>query len=231
VLIAAALGGVLFFIGAGAAFGSGFLVVAVASRRRVELALAGVIALVLLGSGAFALWGQASWNDGAARQRDRGALIFIDMSVAIDAAAAAAPDGWAAATLAAKATDLAPIEQLRFLPATLVGHPLRGIIVADCAGSERLEVAARDGDALVVLEMIPCGPGPQIATIEIPDFMVHTDASATYVLGIEVKPVNEGPRGGMNRAMILVALTGTPDPDRDALLATFVAAFGTEGPR
>jgi len=35
----------------------------------------------------------------------------------------------------------------------------------------------------------------------------------------------------MNRAIMLVAPTGTPDPDRDALLATFVAAFGTAEPR
>ena len=34
----------------------------------------------------------------------------------------------------------------------------------------------------------------------------------------------------MNRALLPVALTGTPDPDQDALLAAFVAAFGMDEP-
>ena len=231
VLIAVPLGAALFHVGFSAAFASGFLVVALASRRRVDLVPAGVLSLALLGVGVFVLWGQASSNDRAAQQRDRGAVIFIDMSVAIDAAAIAAPDDWAVAALAAKATDLAPNEQLRFLPATLVGHPLRGLIVVDCAGSESLEVVARDGDAPAVLGTAACSSEPQIVTIEIPDFTVHTDASATYVLGIQVDDVNQGPTGGMNRALLLVAPTGTSDPDQAALLASFVAAFGTEEPR
>jgi hypothetical protein len=49
---------------------------------------------------------------------------------------------------------------------------------------------------------------------------------------MSIDPVpNDGSVDGMNRAMILVALAGTPDPDRDVLLATFVAAYGTERPR
>lgn len=42
---------------------------------------------------------------------------------------------------------------------------------------------------------------------------------------------NDGSIDGMNRAMILVALTGTPDPDQDALNASFAAAYGTGEPR
>jgi hypothetical protein len=90
---------------------------------------------------------------------------------------------------------------------------------------------ARDGAAPEVLGTISCSPKPQVLTIEIPDFTVHTDASATYVLGIEVEAIEEEPTDGMNRAMTVVALAGMPDPDRDALLASFVAAFGTEEPR
>lgn len=231
VLISIVLGGGWFtYIGLSAAFAAGFLVVGVASRRRAELVVAGVLALALLGSGVFVLRGQASQGDSLARRMERVALL-PEMSVAIHAAAAAAPDGWAVATLAAKVTDFAPSDQLGYLPARLIGPPLRGLIVVDCAGSERLEVVALDGDTPVVLETIPCSPEPQVATIEVPGFTVHTDASATYVLGIEVDAVNEGSGGGMNRAMLLVALTGTPHPDRDALLAAFVAAFGREEPR
>ena len=232
VLVAAVLGGTLFLVGFAAAFGAGFLVVAVASRRRAELVLAGVLAVVLLGSGAFVVWGQASQTNSLARRMERVALLPVDMSVAVDAAAAAAPDGWAVATLAAKVTDFAPSEQLGYLPAGLIGRPLRGIIVVDCVGSGRLEVAARDGNTVVdVLGTSPCSPEPQVVTIEIPGSTVHTDASASYVLGIGVDPVDEGPAGGMNRAMLFVAVTGTPDPDRSALVSAFVAAFGTEVPR
>ena len=74
-------------------------------------------------------------------------------------------------------------------------------------------------------------PAQKVVTIPIPIFTVDADPSATYVLGIAVDPVNEGPTGGMNRALLLVALTDTPDPDREALVAPFVAAFGTEEPR
>ncbi len=229
VLISIMLGGGLsLLIGPSAAFAAGFLVVAVDCRRRTELVIAGVLALALLGSGALIFLGQASQGNSLGRRTERVALV-PDMSVAIDAAAAAAPDGWAVATLAAKVTDFAPTVELGFLPARLVGHPLRGIIVVDCSGSERLEVVAL-GDAPVVLGTIPCGPERQVGTIAIPDFTVQT-GSADYVVGIEVEAVDEGPSGGMNRALMLVALTGTPDPDRDALLAAFVAACGTEEPR
>ena len=231
VLIAAALAGTLFLVGLSAAFAAGYLVVAVASRRRAELVLAGILALALLGSGMLVVWVQASQTNSLARRMERVALLPVDMSVAVDAAAAAAPDGWAVATLAAKVTDFAPSEQLGYLPAGLIGHPLRGIIVVDCTGSRRLEVVARDGDVVEGLGSSPCSPEPQVVTIEIPGSTVRTDASATYVLGIEVDPVDEGPAGGMDRALLLVALAGTPDPDRDALLATFVAAFGAEKPR
>jgi hypothetical protein len=133
-------------------------------------------------------------------------------------------------------TDYAPSEEGGFLPARLVGQPLRGIIVVDCAGSERLEVVARDrdapaSDASVVLGTTQCRPEPQVVTIEIPIFTLDADPSATYVLGIAVDPINEGPTGGMNRALLLVALTDTPDPDREALVAPYVAAFGTQEPR
>jgi len=108
--------------------------------------------------------------------------------------------------------------------------------VVDCAGSERLEVVARDRDAPaefapVVLGTTMCRPEPQVVTIAIPIFTVDAEPSATYVLGIALHPINESPTGGMNRALLLVALTDTPDPDREALVAPFVAAFGTEEPR
>jgi len=219
-----------------AALAAGFLVVAVTSRRRGEPVLAGVLALALLTLGLFPLWGQASQNDAGARRATRVALLPADWPTAVAAAAASAPDGWAVPTLTARVTDYAPSEEGGVLPARLVGHPLRGIIVVDCAGSERLQVVARDrdaptGEAPVVLGTSPCRLEPQVVTIEIPVFTVHANPSATYVLGIDVDPVNEAPTGGMHRAMLLVALPGTPDPDRAALLATFVASFGTEAPR
>jgi hypothetical protein len=219
-----------------AALVAGFLVIAVTSRRRGEPVLAGVLALTLLALGLFPLLGQASQNDDGARRATRVALLPAEWQGALAAAAASAPDSWAVPTLSARVTDYAPSEEGGFLPARLVGQPLRGIIVVDCAGSKQLEVVARHrdapaGDAPVVLGTTQCRQEPQVVTIEIPVFTVHTDPSATYVLGIAVDPINEDPTGGMNRALLLVALTGTPDPDREALVAPFVAAFGTEEPR
>ena len=219
-----------------AALAAGFLVIAVTSRRRGEPVLAGVLALALLALGLFPILGQASQNDGGARRAARIALLPAEWQAAVAAATAAAPDNWAVPTLSARVTDYAPSEEGGFLPVRLVGQPLRGIIVVDCAGSERLHVVARDRDAPaevapVVLGTTTCRPEPQVVTIAIPIFTVDADPSATYVLGIAVDPINEGPTGGMNRALLLVALTDTPDPDREALVAPFVAAFGTEEPR
>jgi hypothetical protein len=237
VLLSAVVGGGwLLNASAIAAFAVGFLVVAVTSRRRGEPVLAGALAVALLALGVFPLLGQASQNDTGARRAERVALLPVEWQAAVAAATAAAPDRWAVPTLSARVTDYASSEEGGFLPARLVGQPLRGIIVVDCAGSERLEVVARDRDAPaevapVILGTTPCSPEPQVVTIEIPIFTVDADPSATYVLGIAVDPVNEGPTGGMNRALLLVARTDTPDPDREALLAPFVAAFGTEEPR
>ena len=229
-------GGWLLNASAIAAFAAGFLVVAVTSRPRGEPVLAGALAIALLALGVFPLLGQASQNDAGARRAARVALLPVDWQAAVAVATAAAPDRWAVPTLSARVTDYAPSEEGGFLPARLVGQPLRGIIVVDCAGSERLQVVARDRDAPaevapVVLGTTTCRPEPQVVTIPIPIFTVDADPSATYVLGIAVDPVNEGPTGGMNRALLLVALTDTPDPDREALVAPFVAAFGTEEPR
>ncbi|HTG42447.1 MAG TPA: hypothetical protein VK697_12625 [Methylomirabilota bacterium] len=237
VLLSAVVGGGwLLNASAIAAFAVGFLVVAITSRRRGEPVLAGALAVALLALGVFPLLGQASQNDTGARRAERVALLPVEWQAAVAAATAAAPDRWAVPTLSARVTDYAPSEEGGFLPAGLVGQLLRGIIVVDCAGSERLEVVARDRDAPadvapVVLGTTTCRPEPQVVTIAIPIFTVDSDPSATYVLGIAVDPVNEGPTGGMNRALLLVALTDTPDPDREALLAPFVAAFGTEEPR
>jgi hypothetical protein len=237
VLLSAVVGGGwLLNASAIAAFAVGFLVVAITSRRRGEPVLAGALAVALLALGVFPQLGQASQNDTGARRAERVALLPVEWQAAVAAATAAAPDRWAVPTLSARVTDYAPSEEGGFLPAGLVGQLLRGIIVVDCAGSERLEVVARDRDAPadvapVVLGTTTCRPEPQVVTIAIPIFTVDSDPSATYVLGIAVDPVNEGPTGGMNRALLLVALTDTPDPDREALLAPFVAAFGTEEPR
>jgi hypothetical protein len=231
VLIAAAFGGALLFVGAGVAYATGFLVVAVASRSRTHTVIAGALALVLLGSGSFLVWAQASQGDGLGRRMERVALLPPDMSAAVAAASAAAPDGWAVATLTAKVTDFAPVAELGYLPAPMVGLPLRGIMVADCAGAERLHVTARSDEVVFELATIPCSPDPQLAAFDIPAFAVRTDPAASYILGIEVDPVHEGSPGGMHRAMTLVALEGTPDPDRAGILAAFAAGFGTEAPR
>jgi hypothetical protein len=231
-------GGGFTLIGPGAAFAAGFLVVAAATRRRVELVAAGALVVALLGSGALVLWGQASANSSLSQRMDRVGLLPPDWSAAVDAAGAAAPDGWAVGTIAAKVTDFAPSESLGYLPPGMAGHPLRGLVVVDCAGAGSLEVVARDGDlpldatgdSPIPLGTVACDPEPQVVHIQIPDFTIHTGV-ADYVLRIDVRPLDEGPAGGMNRALLLVARADTPDPDRDALLAAFVAAFGIERPR
>ena len=78
---------------------------------------------------------------------------------------------------------------------------------------------------------VACDPEPQIVAIEIPAFTVQTFPMATYVNGIGVDPADEGPSGGMTRALVLVSLADAKDPTSDELLATFAAAFGNEEPR
>ncbi len=231
-LVSTVLGGGWFTLfGLGAALAAGFIVVGAASRRRVETALAGAVATMLLGLGAVVVIGQASQDDSLARRMERVALLPPEMSVAVDAAAAVAPDPWVVAFLAGRVTDFSPSEELGYLPTGLVGRPLRGIVVVDCAGSESLEIVAQDGDGLVVLGTVSCDREPQVVSIQVPEATVHTDPAASFVDGIEVSDVNQGPAGGMIRALLLVSLTDTSDPDRGALLATFVAAFGSDEPR
>jgi hypothetical protein len=230
-VLMAASGGALIFVGAAVAFASGFLVVAAASRSRTQSVIAGVLAVVLLGSGSVLVWAQASQGDSLGRRMERVALLPPDRSAAVAAASDAVPDAWAVATLAAKVTEFAPVAELGYLPAPLVGPPLRGIMVADCAGAEGLHVTARSGEVVFELATIPCSPDPQLAAFDIPAFAVRPDPSASYILGIEVDPVHEGSAGGMHRAMTPVALEGTPDPDRAMVLATFAAGFGTVAPQ
>lgn len=86
------------------------------------------------------------------------------------------------------------------------------------------------GTQLVVGSM-PCRPEPQLMTFSIPG-VVNSGMPPAYVARFSVDPVpNDGSIDGMNRAMILVALSAAPDPDQDALLATFAAAYGPERPR
>ena len=155
-LISVALGAVFsLFVALSAAFAAGYLVVAAASGRRGDRALAGVLAVALLGVGLVPLWAQVSLNAGAGRLTERAALLPADMSVAIDAAAAAAPDGWAVAELLAKGTNIGSSTS-RDLPETLIGRPLRGLVVVDCAGPADLEVVTTDDhEATVVVGVDP----------------------------------------------------------------------------
>lgn len=231
-LISIALGGAFsFFVGLSAAFAAAYLVVAVASRRRGDLALSTILAVALLGVGLVPFWGQLSLNDAATRLADRNALLPADMDVAIDAAAAAAPDGWAVAALAAKGTNIGASNS-RDVPRMLIARPLRGLVVIDCAGPGVLEVVTMDElSATVVVGSVPCLPEPQVMTFEIPGVTDYARPPA-FVERISVDPVpNDGSIDGFNRAVILVALTETPDPDRETLIATFVAAYGAERPR
>ncbi len=116
-----------------------------------------------------------------------------------------------------------------------MGQPLRGIVVVDCAGSKGLDILwtdreVPDGGVPVVLGTAGCDPAPQVVAIQIPGFTVRSFSSATYVSGIGIDLTDEGPAGGMSRALVMVALADMPDPDQDELLATFVAAFGSEPP-
>lgn len=171
-------------------------------------------------------------NAGAGRLTERAALLPADMEVAIDAAAAVAPDGWAVAVLVAMGTNLGIPTTSRDVPETLIGQPLRGLLVVDCAGPADLEVVTMDdqGTQLVVGSM-PCRAEPQVMVFTIPGVADYA-MPPNHVTFISVDPVpNDGSVEVINRALILVALAGTPDPDRDALLATFAAAYGQERPR
>lgn len=229
-------GGSFVFIGLCAVFAVGYLVVGIATRQRAERAIAGLVTISLLGLGAFVLAGQASQDSSLSARAGRVRLLPPDMAAAVTAATDAAPDGWAVASLAGEVTDFAPSANVGPLPETLIGQPLRGILVVDCAGSERLDIVWRDEMALdgavpARLGAVACDPEPQVVAIEIPGFTEQSFPTVTYVNGIGVDPADEGPAGGMTRALVLVALADTPDPDLDALLASFVAAFGSERPR
>jgi hypothetical protein len=218
-------------VGLSAAFAAAFLIVAGASSRRSESVVAGVLTLALLGLGGSLLAVQAVQYGGAVQSADRAAMLPVDMSVAIESAAVVAPDGWAVALIVAIApTNAGMPTGERELPVALVGRPLRGQVVADCAGFQTFEVTTWDGDAQVVIGSRPCLPEPQIVAFEAPGTVEAPPIA--YVQRIGVAPVpNDGSASGMSRAMIIVALMDTPDPDRDAVLATFVAAFGMEEPR
>ena len=232
VLISLALGAMFsLFVGLSAAFAAGYLVVAAASARGTDRVLAGVLGVALLGVGLVPLWWQVSLNDGAGRLTERAALLPADISVAIEAAAAAAPDGWAVAVLVAKGTNLGIPTASRDLPEPLIGRPLRGLLVVDCAGPADLEVVTMDDvGAQRIVGSIPCRGEPQVMTFAIPG-VVDDAMPPAFVSRISVDPVpNDGSIDGINRALILVASIGAPDPDQDALLATFAAAYGPERP-
>ncbi len=233
VLISVALGATFsLFVGLSAAFAAAYLVVAAASRPRGVRALAGVLAVALLVVGLVPLWAQVSLNTGAGRLTERAALLPADMSLAIDAAAAVAPDGWAVAVLVATGTNLGIPASSRDLPDALIGQRLRGIVVVDCAGPADLEIATVDDlGAPLVMGSMPCRPEPQVMTFVVPG-VTHNVMPPAYVMRMNIDPVpNDGSVDGMNRAMILVASDAAPDPDRDALLAAFAAAYDTERPR
>lgn len=208
--------------------------------------LAGVLALALLALGALIIWGQASQDEFDARRTARIALVPDDLFDVGGAVAAATPEGWHAATLMATVTDRGPVlmtlRRVLFGGSSVIwsfqkpadyarGSALRGIIVVDCAGSERLEVVARGFVAPAALATSPCRPERQVVAIDIPGSVLQREQTAVKVAYVDVTPIDEGPTGGMNRALLVVARAGTPDPDRDALIATFVAAFGTDDPR
>ncbi len=237
ILVAALIGGGwLLSAVVVAAFAIGYLTVAVTARSRGVALVAGIVAVVLFVLGAVPLVGQASMIDSSGRRDARVALLPSDWPVALDSAAAAAPHGWAVATLTARVTDFSPTEYGAILPPAMTGQALRGIIVVDCAGSEQLQPEARDpsvptADARQVPGTVLCEPEPGTLSIEIPSTALVADPAGTYVLGISMAPVTEHTTGGMNRAVLFVALADAPDPERSALVAAFVAAFGTETPR
>jgi hypothetical protein len=231
-LLSVALGGLFSLaVGLSAALAAAYFVVAAASLRSGQRAIAGVLGVVLLTLGLVPLWGQLELNGGADRMRDRTALLPADMDVGIDAGAAAAPDGWAVAVLVAKGTNIGASTS-RDLPDTLIGQPLRGLVIVDCAGPAELEVLTMDDlAATIVVGSIPCRAEPQVLTFAIPGVADHAMPPA-YVARISVDPVpNDGSIDALNRAMILVALAAAPDPSPDALLASFSAAYGTDRPR
>jgi hypothetical protein len=217
-------------IGLSAAFGAAFLSVGSALRGRAAGVLAGVLALALLGLGGALLGVQAVQYRGAVQGADRAAMLPADMSVAIESAAAVAPDAWAVARLVAIAPNAGMPTGGRDLPLGLAGRPLRGLVVADCAGFGTFEVTTWEGDAQVVIGSRPCLPEPQIVAFEAPGTVEAPPIAYVQRIGVEPVP-NDGSASGMSRAMIIVALMDTPDPDHDALLAAFSAAFGTEKPR
>jgi hypothetical protein len=243
VVIGGGLSGNLAVIAASVA---GFLVVLGSSRSLGQTVVIGTLAAATLAFGAVVFWDGTAQEEFDARRAARAALVPDDLFDVRGPVEAATPDGWHAAALKARVTDRAPLlvslrlllsgrsnvrSDSRTLPDRLVDQPLRGIIVVDCAGSEQLEVVARGGDSRGVLGTSPCRPDPQVVAIEIPGAVLRREQQYVWADYVYVDPVEEGPTGGMNRALLLVALAGTPDPDGEALLATFVAAFGTERPR
>jgi hypothetical protein len=216
-------------VGLSAAFAAAYLLVGSALRGRAGV-LAGVLSLALLGLGGALLGVQALQYRGAVQGADRAAMLPADMSVAIGSAAAVAPDGWAVALLVAIAPNAGMPTGGRDLPMALVGRPVRGLVVADCAGFQTFELTTWEGDAQVVIGSRPCLPEPQIVAFEAPGTVEAPTIAYVQRIGVEPVP-NDGSASGMSRAMIVVALLDTPDPDRDALLAAFSAAFGTEKPR
>jgi hypothetical protein len=230
VLVSASLGGPLsFFVGLGVAVAAGFIVVAVASARRREFVPAGAIAVALLGLGMIPIWAQALQAGSGDRRTDRAALIPADLAVAIEAAGVAGPDEWSVASIVINATEIGIFSESRDLPEELIGQPLRGVVLVDCAGSGTLEIATSDDISSVLLGTIPCRTDPQVLSFVIPG--VTAQPRSPYVDRILVAMNEEGATGSMIRAMAFVAPASTPDATTEALLPAFVAAYGTEEPR
>ena len=133
--------------------------------------------------------------------------------------------------LVAKGTNLGIPSASRDLPEAMIGQPLRGLLVVDCAGPADLEVVTIDElGAQRTVGSIPCHVEPQVMTFAIPG-VVGDAMPPAFVSRLGVDPVpNDGSIDGINRALILVASVGVPDPDQEALLATFAAAYGPERP-
>ncbi len=210
--------------------------VAATIRHRGAATVAVVVSFTLLAIGVLPLVGQASMLDSGGRRDARVALLPTDWTAALASAAAAAPDGWSVAALTARVTDYAPSEYAATLPRAMTGPALRGVIVVDCAGSEQLQAAARDpsvptDDAPRILGTVLCESEPGTLSIEFPSTALSAGPSGTYVLGVSLEPVTEHTTGGMHRAVLFVAVADAPDPERSALVAAFVAAFGSEIPR